>query len=283
MAVSLGFCSSFAKYLLIFFNVLFVVVGSVLLGTGIWAMADTEFGQIMNAATVSGIASAELVRGSAITLIVVGVMVFLIAFFGCFGACNENPCCLTTYAVIVGIIFGIQILAGIMGVVFKDQIIDQLGESMNATVHDLYGQEGYTEGTQSWDYMQRLFKCCGSLEGPSEWKESKWYKGQQLTNGTQAAPVPLTCCVLTNQLTFDEEPKPVNETLCYLAAEDSSAVSQVDKYLYTEACEPQLEDWISQNAGLLIGVAFGLAFVQLFGIIFACCIIKGTRSQYEYV
>jgi len=279
---ALGCCSRFAKYILLFFNFLFVVVGSALLATGIWALWDTEFGNVIKAATVSSVASDDLVQASAVTLIIVGALVFLIAFFGCFGACNENSCCLTIYAVIVGFLFGVQLLAGIMGAVFKDQLLDVLGESMNTTVHDLYGQEGYTEGSQSWDYMQRLFKCCGAIEGPSEWKSSQWYSHQVPVNGSEPNPVPLTCCVLTNDLKFEEDPQPLNTTLCYEAA-TSGSLSNPQDYIHTQACKPRLEDWIKSNTSLIIGVAFGLAFVELFGILFACCIIKGVRSQYEYV
>jgi len=102
-------------------------------------------------------------------------------------------------------------------------------------------------------------------------------------NGNKSHVVPLTCCVLTNQNKFNENPLPVNETLCYLAVSDSSAVENVHDYVYTEGCEPQLRDWIVSNAEILIGVAFGLAVIQLFGIVFACCVLKGTRSEYEYV
>jgi len=279
MAVQLGCCSTFAKYILVFFNILFVVVGAVLAGVGIWALVDSDFGHHIRAATISDASSDSLVWGSAVTLIVVGVLVFLIAFFGCFGACNENPCCLTTYAVIVGILFGIQVLAGIMAFVFKNQIMDQLTGSMNATVHDLYGQEGYSEGTESWDFMQRSFGCCGAIDGPSEWADSKWYNQQE----DPSHVVPVSCCVLTNQNKFNEKPVPVNETLCYQAVSNSTSVEKVDDYVHTQGCEPQLRDWIVSNAEILGGVAFGLAFIQLFGMIFACCVLKGARSEYQYV
>jgi len=278
MAVQLGCFSSFAKYILVFFNILFVVVGAVLTGVGIWAMVDNDFAHHIRAATISDASSDSLVWGSAVTLIVVGVLVFLIAFFGCFGACNENPCCLTTYAVIVGILFGIQVLAGIMAFVFKNQIMDQLTDSMNSTVQNLYGQEGYSEGTESWDFMQRSFGCCGAVDGPSEWATSAWYNHTE----DKSHVVPVTCCILKNANEFNEEPVPVNETLCYKAASDPTFETP-DNYVHTQGCEPQLKDWIVSNAEILIGVAFGLAVIQLFGILFACCVLKGARSEYQYV
>jgi len=276
--MGLGCCSSFAKYILFAFNFLFWVVGSVLLGVGVWVLVDTEAAELFHVATEA--TSDTLLRGSAITLIIAGAFVFFVAFFGCFGACKESACMLTTYAVIVGIILGIQLLAGILGAVFKDKIIAELNTSMNTTVYEKYGQVGFNETSDSWDYMQRLFGCCGALEGPTEWKDSRWYADQG-ENSTHVVPV--TCCTLTNPDKFDEAAVPVNETLCYLAVTNSSAVTDVNDYVHTQACEPRLEAWVVDHASILIGIAFGLAVVQLMGIIFACCVAKGVRQQYEYV
>jgi len=272
--MGLGCCSRLAKYFLFAFNFLFWIVGAILLGVGIWVLVDRNAVELLHVATVS--TSDSLVRGSAITLVVAGAFVFFIAFFGCFGACRESPCMLMTYAVIVGFLFVIQITAGILGAVFKDQIIDELSSSMNQTVTSKYGQPGFNETTQSFDYMQRYFKCCGVIDGPEEWQYSSWGK-------THQEPVPITCCVLTNTDRIDEVPVAKNETLCYSYATNQTDTTTGKEYVHYEGCKPQLEDWVVGHAAILIGVAFGLAIVQIFGICFACMVSKSVRSQYEYV
>jgi len=270
----MGFCSSFAKYILIGFNFLFWIVGAILLGVGIWALVDKDAAELLKV-----IEYESALRASAITLITVGSLVFFVAFFGCFGACRESACMLMTYAIIVGVLLGIQVIAGILGAVFKDRILAEAHTQLNATVYEEYGQQGYETATDGWNHIQRYFGCCGALEGPSEWKESLWYKDQE----DESHVVPVTCCVLTNKDKYDELPAPVNETLCYLSVSNSSAVTDVSQYVHTEACESSFKDYVVDHAKILMGVAFGLATVQLLGVIFACCFAKNIKSEYQYV
>jgi len=278
--MGLGCCSRFAKYLLFAFNFLFWVVGAVLLGVGIWVLVDRDAAELIHVATAS--TSDALVKGAAVTLIIAGAFVFVVAFFGCFGACKESVCMLMTYAVIVGLILVIQIIAGILCAVFKDEIVNELSSSMNETVKVKYGQDGYEDTTDAFDYMQRSFKCCGATVGPDDYQDSAWILHNETYDNNTTIPVPLTCCTLYNPYDYDEEPNPVNATLCYNYAQNLTAS---DAYLYvnTEGCQPQLHDWIVNHSGILLGVAFGLAIVQLFGICFACMVAKGVRSEYEYV
>ena len=59
---------------------------------------------------------------AAIFLICVGVIVFIIAFLGCCGAIKEHYCMVTTFAVFVVIIFILEIVAGVLGLVYKKKV-----------------------------------------------------------------------------------------------------------------------------------------------------------------
>lgn len=56
-------------------------------------------------------------------LIVVGVIVFCVGFLGCCGAIKENYCMVTTFAVLLGIIFILEIVAGAVGFAYKSKVI----------------------------------------------------------------------------------------------------------------------------------------------------------------
>lgn len=55
-------------------------------------------------------------------LIVVGAIVFVIGFLGCCGAIKENYCMVTTFAVLLAIIFLLEIVAGALGFAYKNKV-----------------------------------------------------------------------------------------------------------------------------------------------------------------
>jgi CD63 antigen len=75
------------KYLLFVFNLLFFVSGVVMLAIG--AVIYVVYAHYYNF-VYDSFQSAPLI------LIIVGVIIFLVAFFGCCGACKENHCMIIT-------------------------------------------------------------------------------------------------------------------------------------------------------------------------------------------
>jgi CD63 antigen len=59
---------------------------------------------------------------AAVFLIVLGVLILMIAAFGCCGAYKENYCCIMIFAVILIIIFICELAAGIAGFIYKDKV-----------------------------------------------------------------------------------------------------------------------------------------------------------------
>jgi len=266
-------CSSkFAKFVLFIFNAIIWLAGCVVLGTGIWIMNDPNATKLLHLATLD--ANGGLVKAAAIVLIVVGCIVFLTGFLGCCGAIRESACMLLTYASIVGFVLVLQIIAGIMIAALGNQISDQLGKSLNTTVQERYGKDILT--SEGMVIMQRTFRCCGAINGPPEWKTSEWRK-------TSNHSVPDSCCVLSNPDKLFQDPEPVDRDICYQLGEDLSLNVTAADYINLEGCQPSLNKWIRDHSGIVIGVAFGLAAVQLIGVILACCLRTSIKSAYEYV
>ena len=59
----------------------------------------------------------------AVFVIVVGLIVFLVAFFGCCGASSESSCMLSTYAVIVGMVFLFEIALAIVLLLYNKEVM----------------------------------------------------------------------------------------------------------------------------------------------------------------
>ncbi|XP_061183828.1 CD63 antigen-like [Saccostrea echinata] len=227
------------KILLFVFNLIFVIAGAGLIGAG--ATVQFKFkdyfillgGQFSSAAAL---------------LIAVGVIIFFIALFGCIGAWKENYCCVMIYAVLLVIIFILEISAGIAGYVYHGEVETQVKKLMGDT------QQKYQPGKDEakvWDTVQTEFKCCG-VTNYTEW--------EALLNNT----VPKSCCKKSaNTCTGSEADIPTN--------------------IYTEGCLSKFETFVKDNIFIVGGVGIGLAFVQIVGILFAFCLARALKKEYEVV
>ncbi|CAG9858844.1 unnamed protein product [Phyllotreta striolata] len=96
-----------------------------------------------------------------ILTIVVGCIIFVIAFFGCCGAIRESTCLLTTYAVILLVIFLLQIAVGVFTFLeIKDK--DEFKTKVDSKIVDIFNNNKNEELIQ---LIQKNLKCCG-IDGP---------------------------------------------------------------------------------------------------------------------
>lgn len=226
------------KLLLMVFNIIFVLVGIALIGIGGYVQTALK--------DVASIFGSEY-NGPGILLIVVGVIIFLIAAFGCLGACRENHCCIMTFAGLLVVIFILEIGGGIAGFVLRDQV----EKTAVKRLEDAEARINITSVAKGWDFIQQKFKCCGS-DGVKRWEN-------------YLPKPPKSCC------------KSVGSTGC----QNRNFNSTVG--LYTKSCKDGIIGWLKSNVILIGGIGIGLAFVQVFGICLACCLGKAIKKEYEVV
>uniref|UniRef100_A0A8C3L4H6 CD82 antigen n=1 Tax=Chrysolophus pictus TaxID=9089 RepID=A0A8C3L4H6_CHRPC len=101
-------CLKVTKYFLFLFNLLFLILGAVILGFGIWILADkTSFISVLQTSSPS-------VRTGAYILVGVGSLTMLMGFLGCLGAVNEIRCLLGLYFTCLMVILITQVAAGLV-------------------------------------------------------------------------------------------------------------------------------------------------------------------------
>jgi CD63 antigen len=98
------------KYLLFAFNLVFVIFGILLVYAGLTAIARIGQYQLLIEETPYNVA---------ITLVIVGFFIFLIAFLGCCGAIRENYCMLVTFSAIILAILLIELIGSGLILAFK--------------------------------------------------------------------------------------------------------------------------------------------------------------------
>jgi len=224
------------KYLMFFFNFLFWLSGLALIIVG--AVVRDKYGDYFSYADSS-------FANVAVFLIIVGVIVFVIGFLGCCGAIKENYCMVTTFSVLLGIIFILEIVAGAIGFAYKKKVEEKATDAIARAVENYYNTDE-PGAKKLMDWAQPYFKCCGSKD--------KTY-GAHTANGTCADNTPDTC-----------HPD-----------KDCNAAK------YDKTCEDGFIEFVKDNLVVIGAVALAVAFIQILGIVFACCLMKAIKGEYEVV
>jgi len=156
MGISCG--ATLIKYLLFFFNLLWLALGVAILYFGI---RITSF-----SGDLHGIVENSIKTG-AIVVLVAGSIIFLIAFLGCCGACKENSCMLTTYGGIILILVIVQCVGAYLAFHYRSKI--------EGDIKDGFEEQFKNYKTVSPDIrkaiqnIQKEFECCG-YDSPDNYK-----------------------------------------------------------------------------------------------------------------
>lgn len=229
------------KYVLFAFNFLIVLAGLILVVAG--AVVQTKFNEYLSF-------FGSTANAAAIFVIVIGVVVFVIGFFGCCGAIRENHCMIVTFVVLLCIVLVLEIAAAAMAFAFQNRIIDITGAEMKkATVN--YNRTGHGGVTLAWDDVQRKFKCCGATNY-TDWKDN------EVLNGTNS--VPDSCC--RQEISGCGFGKLGNATS-----------------IYDEGCVNGFIRWVTDNMGIVGGIAAALTVIEIIGIIIAGCLASAIRKE----
>merc|ERR1712002_671918 len=120
--------------------------------------------------------------GAPIVLIVVGVVIFFIAFFGCCGAFKENYCMVTTFAILLSLVIIIEIAAAIAGYIYRNKISAVVQDSLTEIISNY--NNSTDEFRNTVDKLQKDLKCCG-VNSSSDWRHFR----------PSGNSLPDSCCV----------------------------------------------------------------------------------------
>ncbi|XP_015905097.1 23 kDa integral membrane protein-like [Parasteatoda tepidariorum] len=89
-------------------------------------------------------------------LIVLGSVIFVISFFGCWGAMQENHFMVMVFALLVFVLMMIELAGGIAAYFYKGEVEDFLRMNMNESL-----AQQREESVKIWNFIQYQFECCG--------------------------------------------------------------------------------------------------------------------------
>ncbi|NXF83360.1 TSN1 protein, partial [Sclerurus mexicanus] len=216
-------CFTFIKVMMILFNLAIFLSGGTLLGVGIWVKVDGEsFVDIFGTLSSSVL---QVVNVSYV-LIVIGSILLVIGFLGCYGAQKESKCLLMMFFSVVLIIFIAEVAVAVVALVYTGLAETLLSALVTPVLKEKYGVDAAF--TQIWNTTMTKVHCCG-LNNYTDFNDSVWYETHKLypSQCSPALAYPHLCgCLL-------------------------------------QGCFDQILEEIRTNAGVAGGVAAGIAALEI--------------------
>ncbi|XP_054690381.1 tetraspanin-1 isoform X1 [Grus americana] len=219
-------CFTFIKVMMILFNLAIFLGGGTLLGVGIWVTVDQK-----SFLDIFGTFSSSVLQVVNVSyfLIVIGSILLVIGFLGCYGAQKESKCLLMMFFSVVLIIFIAEVAAAVVALVYTGLAEMLLTSVVTPLLKEKYGEDDSL--THIWNVTMEEVHCCG-LNNYTDFTNSTWYEKY----GVYPAP----CCNSTH---------PCNDTL---------AAQEV-----VPGCFDKILEEIRTNAGVVGGVAAGIAALEI--------------------
>lgn len=243
-------CLTITKYFLFLFNLIFFLLGGVILGFGLWLLLDNQsFIVVLNDSTA--------VKVACYILIGVGGFSMLMGFVGCLGAIYEVRCLLGLYFTCLLLILIAQIAAGALIYFQKDLLDEEMSKIVSKVLSNYPGNNTTTE--QAWDFIQRNMYCCG-WSGKEDWSDN-----MAIVNSSQLL-FPCSC---------------QNVSLSANASASDSGFCEAGNNpwpVYDVGCSESVEAWLRTNVWVILGVCLGVAFIELLGMILSICLCKNVGA-----
>jgi len=230
------------KYLLFFMNLIFSVSGLVLVVAGV--VIQSAYSQYLDFLGHN--------FSTPVFLIILGVIIFSVSFFGCCGAINESHCMTLTFAWLLGIIFLLEVVVGVTAYNLRSQLGGLVEENMEAGMGN-FMRSGYKGVTETWNVLQHEFSCCGVVSY-QDWLNTSF--------SLSTSSVPDSCCV-------------------YDVVGCGRDILLTGARIYRSGCLDSLSNMVRDNVAMVGGTVIAIAFIQFVVLIFSVCLATNIRLGYH--
>lgn len=259
---------------MIIFNIIFWISGLAILAIGIWMLVDDTIVDLLDFVNVGE--DDNMLEYAAYILIGVGSFAVIVGFCGCCGAIKKSKCLLGMYIFFLFIVMAGELGAGILAVVYREDIEDELEANLN----EEFGEDQPFIKKDGTDYVYSGFgnllsftqdelECCGIKD------RSDYTTTTMVLEGGTWDVLP-SCCKTKKKSLSDNPTDFVNDIDSYVADFDANDDCTSAGGEYTDGCFEAAKDWFNEKAYILIGVGIGIACLEIFGFIFAICLCRNA-------
>ncbi|KAL0893621.1 hypothetical protein ABMA27_013791 [Loxostege sticticalis] len=232
------------KYTLVTVNFLFLITGIIILSVGSSVQrAYNGYHEFLS----------ERFFSLPAFCIATGVIIFIIAFFGFYGAFKENYIMIMVFAGLMVAMFIFQLSACIAGYALKSNTVALVQQQLYDSL-ELYGTDKNLVVTKLWDEVQEDFSCCG-VNNASDWLVP--------LNTASSQGLPMSCCNFPygTIATFN----------CTL--ETHTPV------LRTDGCAVVFGSWVKSHAAAIGVAGIFLVILQALAVAGAVWLAKMSREE----
>ncbi|XP_054463292.1 tetraspanin-10 [Anoplopoma fimbria] len=237
-----SFMDYFLKYFLIITNLVFTVLGLVVLFLGMWGLISKQsFAQ----EKIGSIGTDPM-----LIFLTLGFVLTLLCLSGCVGALRENCTLLKLFSAAVLVLITAQVLIAIVAYSLQDQVGSYLRSGILAAMVRYQDDLDLRFIT---DEIQSNLQCCGA-DNYRDWELNIYYNCS--APGVLACGVPATCCVdpLENGTVWNSQ--------CGLGAQLLDEFS-AQSVIFLGGCLGEISRWIQQHEGLIGTVGVVILGVQI--------------------
>ncbi|NXQ60180.1 TSN10 protein, partial [Anthoscopus minutus] len=242
------------RYLAFLWNLLFLLLGLLILAVGIW-------GLLAKSPLPGGEHGAPLGSDPMLLFVLAGLGASAVSLAGCLGAFRASPCLLRFFLGAVLAFGGLQVLGGLLLLLARRQLRDALWDLL------LLCLLRYREDPDLQflvDEVQRSLQCCG-LESYRDWEINPYFNCS--APGAQACGVPASCC--QDPLENGSVPNvQCGFGVLGLGAAVAGAV------VHTGGCGAALGAWLRGQAGAIATGATALVLVEAVGGLMALRVLR---------
>jgi len=192
-------------------------------------------------------------------LIILGIIIFSVSFFGCCGAINESHCMTLTFAWLLGIIFLLEVVVGVTAYNLRSQLGGLVEENMEAGMGN-FMRAGYKGVTETWNVLQHEFSCCGVVSY-QDWLNTSF--------SVSTSSVPDSCCVYDvvgcgrGILNLD--------------------IQQAAMKIHPHGCLATITYHLMDNITSVVVIMVIIVFVQFVGLLFSFSLANSIKKECEVV
>uniref|UniRef100_A0A8D0BYT3 Tetraspanin n=1 Tax=Salvator merianae TaxID=96440 RepID=A0A8D0BYT3_SALMN len=230
------------KFSLITYSTVFWLLGAFVLAVGIYAEVERQKYKTLESAFLA----------PAIILILLGIIMFVVSFVGVLASLRDNLCLLQAFMYILGMCLLIELIGGIMALIFRNQTIDFLNDNIRRGIENYYDDLDFKN---IMDFVQKEFKCCGG-EDFKDWSINQYHACS--APGPLACGVPYSCCVVNKTAVIN--------TMCGYKTINEERLG-IQHIIHVRGCTNAVLIWFMDNYAIMAGILLGILFPQFLGVL----------------
>lgn len=249
------------KYTLFALNVLFWLFGLVMVLIGVYAKSEKAYG---------GIGSAlPWFMDPANLFIIVGAIIFTLAFLGCIGSLRENIALLKSFEYTIDILLLLEIALAIYVFVDKKKVKNNVEGVLKKTIPKYRDDVDFQSII---DWTQENMKCCG-ISDDTDWDLNIYFNcTRRKYPNPERCGVPFSCC---------KNYKTELNRQCGYKMREKENEDIKDSKIYTRGCVDAALSYLlnEESLVLLVCVAGAVVLLQLVTTGLAHHLVDGIRRQ----